>query len=824
MAEGDTHFEVSATLRLKKTKFEKDARRAAKSITPLERSMKRTAAGSILAQHQISQLVRKQKLSERAAASAERASRQAEMAGIRLAARRRKDMERLARESRKAEMAATRLAEKRSRELARTAKQARRAEIAIARLKRKSIGKGLGTAKGMMAPRGMAGPAGMGRVAGQGAMIGAGAATLGLGAVLVHGLRFNKMMEDMKNSVATMFQMFDVGKAYLAPGATGVEIFRTNVGLAREAVDELLVRQAETPAGFTQVAQVFGQGIAGLAKGTKDVDRMLSLVTQISKLGPSLNNDYAQLGRDTMRILSGSAEQEVQVWRLLKSEFFLIAKGMKGMLPKGMKDGEDFVKFFNKSLSAAQRMELFEKAMSKLGPEFEKMFRESMSGLLAATSSKLSMMAGALAGPLYESFKTFLGRVNLDTLLAGGMTQRWMGIAGYFGQVLGDSATKLFLAFERGAMFVDAHWNEITDNIILAFKIGGIIIQAYIAKAIAGLLMAPAMMAGGAALGAGKGMLGFLSKVSRRREKMGGRGLMGSMGSMAELTKYLRLVGLMAGPAVIAFIAVGAALAVMGFAAAAIAIYITKNWDKLVGSIIARWNEIGPSVEKLYLQFDYLMGVMSDIGGALLGGGAGADMFITLLEFLEEALYAAAKGIVAMLKVLSFFNQHAQATADQEAEDARRERQNAQMSFNAQAKRHSGSEDDEWELARRADRLRKANAEFHKASGAASEVATRGARLVEIEKNISLGVSPADKEGRERAKAARLAVLRKLKSSTREGRESKAPKGGVHITNQYNQWDLRNTDPDRIMSAFLPKLESLADQRNQSYEQTEQGI
>lgn len=800
MAEGDTHFEVSATLRLKKTKFEKDAKRAARAMDPLQRTMKRAAAGAVLAQHNISELVRKTKLAQKASEQAERAARQAERA-------------------------VTRLAEKRARAMERLVRQTRRAEAAMVRLRRRTITKGFGTAQGMMQPRGMAGAARAGRTAGQGAMIAGSVASLGVGAAMVHGLRFNKMMEDMKNSVATMFQMFDVGKSYLAPGATGVEIFRTNVGLAREAVDELLVRQAETPAGFKQVAQVFGQGIAGLAKATKDVDRMLSLVTQISKLGPSLNNDYAQLGRDTMRILSGSAEQEVQVWRLLKSEFYLLAKGMKGMLPKGMKDGEDFVKFFNKSLSAAQRMELFEKAMSKLGPEFEKMFRESMSGLLAATSSKLSMIAGALAGPLYESFKTFLGRVNFDTLLAGGMTQRWMGIAGYFGQVLGDSATKLFIAFERGMVYVDKHWSSITDSIILAFKIGGILIQAYIAKAIAGLLLAPAMMAGGAAFGGAKGLMGFFSKVSKRREKMGGKGLIGSMGSMAELWKYLRLIGVMALPAVIALVLVGSALAVMAFAAGAVAIYITKNWSKLVASIIARWEEIGPIVERLYLKFDYLMGVMSDIGKALLGGGDGADMFITLLEFLEDALYAAARGIVMMLKVLSFFNQHAQVSADQDAEKARREQQNAQMSWNAQAKRNSGSLEEGWELAVRRARLVKANAAFHKASGAAVEVATRGFRLAEIEKNIKLGATPADKAARERAKAARLAVLRKIKGSdSGNGSEAKVPTGGVHVTNMYNQWDLRNTDPDRLMSAFIPKIEALADKRTQSYEQLEQGV
>ena len=854
MAEGDTQFEVSAKLVLKKSKFESDVKKAAKSVTPLERAMERSRAGTRLAQQQLASFTAQQKLATQARIKSVRQQEAAEKAAAQEAMRRARDTARAemmaAKKRAAAERAASQMAAKRAREMAQLARQANRASTAMARLQRKSIKGGFSGASGAAgmfgAGGGMAAMGGLGRSAGIAATAGGAGAALGVGGALVQGLRFNKIMEDTKQSVATMFAMFDIGKSYLNKDASAADIFNKNVSLAEAASRRILELQADTPAGATQLAQVFGQGMAGLAKGTKDVEKMLQLTTQISLLGPSLNNDYGQLGRDTMRILSGSAEQEVQVWRLLKEQFKELAES-KGMLQKGM-DHEAFTKAFNKTLTAAQRFELFTGAMDKVGPEFRDMFAKSMSGLLTTSGSKLQMIAGEFTSPLYESFKKAMAKANIGEtagskgLLKGDMMDRWMGIAGYFGDRLAEGANKLYLAFERGAWYVDQHWSSITDNIILAFKIGGLLIKAYITQALARAMMAPALMATKGVIGAGKGMFSAFGKIGKLAKKLPG---FAELGTLAKFGRILGIMAIAAVPAMLAFLSLAAALSVVAFAAAAIAAYFVKNWAKITKSILDNWSKIGPMVERVTWKFYYLMDQLAAVGGILLGGGTGADMMIVALELLEIALGFAAKAIVAFVRTLSFlekFTQPFQGMALEGAEsDLRNLKGERKRAMEAQARTEermakAGPEyasvyrkdvyGAQYRVAQIDDQIRQKEKSLKGMYGSAATSQSRTAQLDALANQLDMRYEPeAVTERNRKARATAEALQAALTNPNGDGSDAKrTPKGGVHVTNMYNQWDLRNTDPDRLMSAFLPKLEGLADKRTQGRDVQPQGI
>ena len=92
-----------------------------------------------------------------------------------------------------------------------------------------------------------------------------------------------------------------------------------------------------------------------------------------------------------------------------------------------------------------------ETAMKTLGPRFKKMFGESMSGLTSASKSKMSQISGAFTSPMYIGFRDFLKRANMDKggLLNGESLKKFIGIAAYFGEVVGGVFNGFLTKFEK---------------------------------------------------------------------------------------------------------------------------------------------------------------------------------------------------------------------------------------------------------------------------------------------------------------------------------------------------------------------------------------
>lgn len=648
-------------------------------------------------------------------------------------------------------------------------------------------------------------------VARTGALAAGAASAAGLGAMLMAGFRFNRVMADAKMSIGTMFQMFDVGQAYVKQGADKGALFNKNMELAEHTLKRILVLQQETPAGATQLIEMYQQGISGFAQGSKDIERQLALLTKMSMLGPALNNDYGQIGRDIMRILGGGAEQEVLTWRLLRGEVFKLVEGQE-LLGKNIQNNDQFVQKFNKDLSAATKMKLLEDVMGKLGPEFKKMFSESMSGLAAASKSKMAQIAASFTGPLYLGWREFLKRANMDEggLLSVESLNKFIGIAAYFGDVVGKRFTAFLKGFENVMGKMRDNWSSITDELSLAFGTGATLLKLYIAQALGRAAAAKVVSATGGAVGtfnkvrgAIGGVMGgdaFRSERMRRRADAHMRG--SPIGKIRNLIITISSLGTVLLPTIVAFAALAAAAAVVGVIVAGMAAYIIQNWKVLIKQLLAGWGRVSGAMTSVYLMALNLWKSLVIVGEAFLGGSGAVDLATFSLGMLEDAIWGIAKGIQAVLTVMSAWNVGIAVLQDIIGMTIEGWGKLARVMGMGTALEDMGRDMQDSAAENRQDALA-----YDRASA-------------QIDAQLMRGLT--DREAGQSKK-----VIDELKSKLEamlKGGVKKTPGSGVTVQNMYNQWDLRNTDPDRLMSAFIPKLEALADQRTQAYDALDQGV
>lgn len=521
--------------------------------------------------------------------------------------------------------------------------------------------------------------------------------------------------------------------------------------------------------------------MAGIAQVNKPLDQQLDLITKLSMLGPALANDYKQLGADTMRILTGGAGQDVLTFRLMRNEIFEAVKA-SGKLGKDIKNNDKFVKEFNTSLTETQKFEFMVKAMKPLGKRFKKMFGESMSGLTSASKSKMAQISGALTTPMYLGFRDFLKRANMDEdgLLSARSLKEFMGIAAYFGNVVGGVFNRFLMGFQRMMANARNNWSSVADGFMLMWD-----------TAITMLKIAIVTALGRTAAGM------FVQAVGKSMElfdKAQG-GLKKAGGGMKGLGALL--------PRLLGFGVLAAAASVIGVIVAGMAAHIIGNWTTLVDQVLAGWDMVSDGIVKVWVVAMNLWEALMLIGAAFIGTSNGADMATGALEVVESILMGLgvfvqiiAAGMIALNAVIGAFQLMVGGLLMMQGKliagvpglgGASQTLQNVGQAY-LDAGRDTAVNILEWKEA------------FNKIE----ELRSREAKPRQLA------------EGKKRAD--------ELKEWLKRFRRGKTPVSGVNINNQYNQWDLRNTDPDRIMSAFVPKLEQMADQRTQSYEALDQGV
>lgn len=628
----------------------------------------------------------------------------------------------------------------------------------------------------------------MGQFAKMGAALGGAAAGGGIFAMITAGFRFNKVQEDTIQNLATMNAFYKVGNRYVKDASDKAALFAANVGIAGTMWEELLVRQQETPAGVNQLAQLTQGAMAGIAQVNKPLDQQLDLITKLSMLGPALANDYKQLGADTMRILTGGAGQDVLTFRLMRNEIFEAVKA-SGKLGKTIQNNDKFVKEFNTKLTETQKFEFMVTAMKPLGKRFTKMFGESMSGLASASKSKMSQISGAFTTPMYLGFRNFLKKANMQKggaltmggLLEGKQLEKFIGIAAYFGDVVGGVFNRFLTSFERLMYNVLRRWSSITDGFKLMWD-----------TAITMLKIAIVTSLGRTAAGM------FVQAVGKSMElfdKAKG-GLKKAGGGMKGLGALL--------PRLLGFGALTAAASVVGVIIAGMSAYIIDNWKTLVDQMLSGWDKVSAGITKVWVAGMQLWGALKIIGEAFLGVNDGADMATGSLGIVESIL----KGMGWFVKIvatgMSVLNKVIAGWQLLIGESA---------ILQGKLLKHIPG------MGGKGQFLEDVGMAF-KSAGQDNEreAAQWDAAIAKLDEMLS-------REGtdRELADAKKKAdELREWLKRFRAGKRT--PASGVNINNQYNQWDLRNTDPDRIMSAFVPKLEQMADQRTQSYEALDQGV
>lgn len=622
----------------------------------------------------------------------------------------------------------------------------------------------------------------MGQLGRAGAAAGGAAAGGGFVAMAAAGFRFNQAQETAIQNFATMNAFNKVGNNYTKEGASRAELFAANLGLAKSQWQALLTMQKDTPAGVTQLAEMTSAAMAGLAGVKRPMGEIFATLTQISMLGPSLNNDYRQLGGDIMRIVSGGAGQDVLAFRLMRNELFEAVK-QSGKLGKNLENNDKFTEKFNTKLSKTQRFNFMEKAMKTLGPEFKKMFEESFTGLWSTTKSKMSQISGAFTKPIRSGFQQFMKRANIDKggLLSPESLAKFMGIAGYFGNVFAGVTNGFLGKFERSMKYALDNWSAITDKFVLAFNVAITMLKFAIVTSLGRKAAGMFVAAIGAALGG-------IAKTQAAIKKGGG----GMKGMLSNLPKLLGLGALTA------------AAAAIGVIVAGMAAFIIDNWKKIYGQILEGWDSVNEGLVKVILVGMKLWNALKLMGEAFLGTKNGADSAAKALGVVESIL----KGLAWFVKIIAMGMKLVNAVVS-----------GLQSILGGLVKGvgHLFQQLGKKDLAAGLFGMGKDFASAGQENRA--DVADWDAKIAKMDEVINK--KPTKREIAEAQKKAddMLAWGKRYLNNKKNQATS-----GVNINNQYNQWDLRNTDPDRIMSAFVPKLEQMADQRTQSYEALDQGV
>lgn len=660
-------------------------------------------------------------------------------------------------------------------------------------------------------------------------------------AVLANGLKFNKTMEDARNQIAAMYQMFDFMGDSTAVASGRITQWEANIGLAKHAMSELYGIARQSPATFAQVASLYQNSAAGLATQTEDVTRHLEFMKRASLLGGLTGGDYDVLGSQVGRIISGSAGAEMNIWKTLQKPISEAGKRM-GVFQKTLPAvGMEVTQAFN-SLGGDKRLMVMMEAMKKIGPEVAATFATSMAGISSTAQSALETVSGRLAKPLYETWrKALIGATGENGILGERSIAKFEKAADYFGGAIARGATHLIFRITTVLQLIRDNWQRIADTTYKAFQVGAGMIRGAFAYGLTKMIAGAALTAGGGALRAagaartygGKvaGFMGAQRKVAHARIVRGAHGkaggILGRMGKMmgakssgvndvfrniaVMLARFGSLAAVMAG--VIPMIAMlGMALGAVGVAVAGVAAYIVSNWaqirDSMVGALKSGTVTLRPLVAAAYV----FWGRLKAVGEAFLGGTSGAHMLGGMIELMAKATMMGANAISFFMKVIAIFigvwgslklalqgvmfailgiiklaNKIPGGPSDETL--AR-----AQKNYDAYRNSTLDTFTTVDNLLRKADELDKVNLD-------------------------SLDFGEVERKSKEFEQGL-AGFLSKLGAKD-------SPTGGKQPVVKVNKvelnWDLRGEDPDRLLTAFVEPLERLADNRVQAYDTIDQG-
>ena len=653
----------------------------------------------------------------------------------------------------------------------------------------------------------------------------------GFGAALKIGSDFNAQMESTSMSIASMFQLYNQNQG----------VFQKNLGQAKGAMRDLFDMTKRSPVEFQEGVNIYQGAAAGMIVANQSMQEQMEFMKGAQMLaGVVPDLDSKVIGGQLGRIIMGGAGAEFEVWKRMAPAVLEAGKAT-GVFSKNMRLGQKFTQEFNQlaQSSPEMAMELLKtavKPLEDLADEYER----SWGGILSTTRSNLRLLAGSFAGPLHEARKRLLLEMNRTGFMSDENLRKLEHIAAVMGVLLANGAENLFRKLVEGAEFVQDNWQRILEvgkhaAVLAAAAIKGAFFIG-VARMIAGAAMigAGGMMRGaGRARGALQAAGGFFGRQQRMAHAAivrGGHGkrggILGGMGRMLGarsggandpfrniarlLAKWSSFgVVLAAGiPLVVGLVAVFGSLFTI---VAGLSAYVIQNWDAISSSIIQGLESgritLVPFLSALYTVWNQLL----IVGQAFLGSGDHASQFSNLLSVFTSIVQVAGSAIGFFMKAIaiSIGIWGALKLAFQGVMKTVLELMELMHGVGMVS-------DDEIGHARK---------QYDKYARGVQDTFTTVDRLLtkadEIQnfKLDKLDMAKVEKE----AKQWEDKLSKALKGD--EPGKKKKPRGPQVRVNTVNIiQDLRDTDPDRLMAAFVRPLEQMADQRVQAYDQLDQGI
>ena len=502
------------------------------------------------------------------------------------------------------ETRAARAAERdRKKREAEKARDARRARADGARRRAEfsgNMGKSVSGGGGFFSGLGTGGAAAWaGRAATTIATVLAGGIAAGLGMALKSGLDDNIGREALTGKIGTTLQLFDFNATGADGKAQGMgEQYAENLENARWYQQELQRIADSSPGDVGQVTDLFSGMLPGMAAITQDAERITNLTQKTTLLAAVLGNNFALVGEQSSRILSGGAGADMETWRTALQKPIRDAGILEGSFKKSQGLGEKLTTAFN-NLAPEKRLELFEKALEKLGKPVSDYFENSWDGIMSQAKSSLMMIRRELGRAPFEMLKNRVKEVNKSGLLKRGSEgyKGLMDFAGFIGQRVGSALVKGIDIAERAGDYVGRNW----ENIVLKAQTASYYLVEGAKTAVS--LMGVKMGVGVAATGVGAVAKGASAAAS-----------IASMGMAA----------LIAGPA---FLAAGVAVAGFGIMFGGVVTYIVSNLDDLSGKFTSWTQTAGDVIDPFFMSIDTLSAKFEAMGAYLLGAGDGTDIF-----------------------------------------------------------------------------------------------------------------------------------------------------------------------------------------------------
>ncbi len=493
----------------------------------------------------------------------------------------------------------------------------------------------------------------------------------GIVSIVKGALDANRQMENLAHTTATTFQLFARNKS-VYDGVTGAIIgqrdataqFAQNLEDARYVIDQIFRIAATSPASFQQAQTLYRNLIPGLAQVETSLDKQLDFLERALSVGTLLTGDFKQAGADLRRILTGQAGMDVRAWAEGMSSAIARQAGQMGgtFVKLGALQGDSFTKTFNK-MSGADRYELVKRALADLQASTAAAGK-TWDGMASAIKSAGFLIQKAFGEALFGSFKERMSGLISEGGLFDLRGERFKSLemgARIAGTYLADAGSWIADKLEGATDYLSNNWTTVFEKLSGAFDKGILAAKLLIAARTTSLIGGAAVGGAGAAVrgvGKGAGILGALlnpgkwdASAERFRLSSGKFAKSGNdmvrqfatlLGSMGNVKIMLSLLAPLA---VLLAAAMGGLLVAFGGVVA----YFVQNWSDLVTSI----GNGTVSIEPLTTALGHLWAKMVALGATILGvsGTTGATSTLTqLIMVMTEAVFALTGAMSFMLR------------------------------------------------------------------------------------------------------------------------------------------------------------------------------